>query len=125
MGMIDLKKVTVELRADGIIHVHIKAGADMGVSEATQVVAAMGQLGNQKRWPVLVDCDEFATVDKEAREFWAKRKANIYSNAVAYQSFGHKMVADFYISNNKPEVPTKAFSDNDSAIVWLKTIQPS
>lgn len=74
MGTIDLKTVTVELREDGIMHVHIKEAADMGISDAMQVVKAMGKLGNQKKFPVLVDCDEFATVDKEAKEFWAKKK---------------------------------------------------
>lgn len=125
MGTIDLKTVTVQLREDGIMHVHIKEGADMGISDAIQVVKAMGKLGNHKRFPVLVDCDEFATVDKEAREFWAKTKANLYTkaDAVAYHSFAHKMVADFYINNNKPEVPTQVFQDNESAIEWLKTFK--
>lgn len=125
MNTIDLKTVTVELREDGIMHIHIKAGADMGISDAIQVVKTMGELGNHKKFPVLLDCDEFATVDKEAREFWANKKANIFTNAdaLAYNSYGHKMVAEFYISNNKPEVPTQVFSDNESAIAWLKTFQ--
>lgn len=125
MQTIDLKRVSVQLREDGIMHVHIKEGADMGISDAIQVVKAMGKLGNQKKFPVLVDCEEFATVDKEAREFWAKKKANIYTNAdaVAYHSIAHKMVADFYINNNKPEVPTKIFLDKKSAIEWLKTFK--
>lgn len=123
METIDLKAASVQLRDDGIMHVHIKEGADMGISDAIQVVNAMGKLGNQKKFPVLVDCEEFATVDKEARDFWAKRNANIYTSAdaVAYHSFAHKMVADFYVNNNKPEVPTKVFLDNESAIEWLKT----
>lgn len=126
METIDLKMVSVQLRDDGIMHVHIKEGADMGISDAIQVVKAMGKLGNQKKFPVLLDCGEFATVDKEAREFWAKKKANIYTNAdaLAYNSFAHRMVADFYINNNKPEVPTQVFPDSESAIIWLKTIQP-
>lgn len=126
METIDLRNVSVHLRNDGIMHVHIKEGADMGISDAIQVVKAMGKLGNEKRFPVLLDCGEFATVDKEAREFWAKRKANIYTNAgaLAYSSFAHKMVADFYINNNKPEIPTQVFPDSEAAIMWLKTFQP-
>src|SRR3989344_2284735 len=125
METIDLRSASVKLRDDGIMHVHIKEGADMGISDAIKVVKAMGQLGNQKKFPVLVDCEEFATVDKEAREFWAKKKANIYTNAdaVAYHSFAHKMVAEFYVNNNRPEVTTKVFQDNESAIEWLKTFR--
>ena len=122
METIDLKATTVQLRDDGIIHIHIKENADMGIADAIQVVRAMGKLGNQKKFPVLLDCGEFATIDKEAREFWAKKKANIYTNAdaVAYNSFAHRMVAEHYVNNSQPEVPTEVFPDTESAINWLK-----
>ena len=87
-----------------------------------KIVEAMGKIGNGKRFPVLIDCGEFASVDKEARILSANKEANIFSSAdaVAYHSLAHKLFADFYVKHNKPEVPTKVFSDNESAIEWLK-----
>ncbi|HEX7414995.1 MAG TPA: hypothetical protein VF411_13205, partial [Bacteroidia bacterium] len=71
----------------------------------------------------LIDCGEFATVDKEARIFSASEEANVYTlaDAVAYHSLAHKLLVNFYVNHNKPEIPTKIFPDNESAIVWLKT----
>ena len=125
MGTVVLKATQVQLREDGIMHIHIKDNAEMEVADAIQTVKAMGKLGNGKKFPVLIDCGEFASVDKEVRIFSASKEANIFTSAdaVAYHSFAHKLVADFYINHNKPEIPTKVFPDNESAIVWLKTFK--
>lgn len=110
------------MRGDGIIHIHIKEGKLIELNDAIQVAEAMKKLGGGKKYPVLIDCDEFAAVDKEARSFFASKEANIYSavNAVAYHSFAHKLVADFYVNHNHPQIPTKTFQDMDMAITWLK-----
>ena len=123
--VVELKASTVSLRDDGIMHIHIKDGADVELGDAIKIVEAMGKLGNKKKFPVLIDCGEFASVDKEARMLSANKDANIFSSAdaVAYHSLAHKLLADFYIQHNKPEIPTRVFSDNESAISWLKTFQ--
>ncbi len=125
MHSIELKTTIVNLRKDGIMHVHIKGGAQMEFGDAIQVIEAIGKLGNKQKYPVLIDCEEFSSVDKEARIFSASKEASIYSyaNAVAYHSLAHKLFADFYLKNDKPEIPTKIFPDNESAIVWLQTFR--
>jgi hypothetical protein len=123
MGIVELETARVELRADGILHIHIKEGREMHLNDAIKVVEAMGTLGNKQKYPVLIDCGEFATIDKEVRVFSASKEANIYTlaDAVAYHSFAHKLLVDFYVNHNKPSVETKVFTDNEAAIVWLKT----
>jgi len=123
MGIIELETARVELRADGIMHVHIKEGREMHLNDAIKVVEAMGKLGNQQKYPVLIDCGEFATIDKEVRIFSTGADANIYTLAdgIAYHSFAHKLLVNFYVDHNMPSIQTKVFSDNDAAIVWLKT----
>ncbi|HXB41441.1 MAG TPA: hypothetical protein VNZ49_12920 [Bacteroidia bacterium] len=123
--IIELRASTVSLREDGIMHIHIKSGAQMELTDAIKVIEAMGKLGNKKKFPVLIDCGEFASVDKEARRFSASKDANIYTlaDAVAYHTLAHKFLADFYMNHNKPEIPTKVFEDNESAIAWLRTLK--
>ena len=125
MDTIELKTAIVHLRKDGIIHIHIKEGNEMQLIDAIQVVEAMGKLSGKKKVPVLIDCGEFATVDKEVRIFSASKDANIYTTAeaVAYHSFAHKLLADFYVNYNKPAIPTKVFQNNEEGIEWLKTFQ--
>lgn len=123
MKKIELKNSTVSLLEEGIIHIHIKRGSEFELTDAVQAVEAEGTLGGKKKYPVLIDCGEFASVDKEARIFSASPESKIYTlaEAIAFVSLGHKLVADFYIKHNKPSVETKSFPTNEEAIAWLKT----
>lgn len=123
MKTIELDTASVTLRDDGIMHIHIKEGKEMQLNDAIKVVEALGTLGNKQKYPVLIDCGEFATIDKEVRIFSASKDANVYTlaDAVAFHSFAHKLLVDFYVTHNKPAVQTKVFPDNDLAITWLKT----
>jgi hypothetical protein len=123
MRTIELEKAIVTLRNDNIMHIHIKGGAELHLGDAIQAMEAMGILGEHRKYPVLIDCDEFSSVDKEARIFSASKEANIYTtvDAVAYHSLAHKLFANFYVNHNKPEIPTKIFPSTESAILWLKT----
>lgn len=123
MKTIELETARVQLREDNIIHIHIKEGREMHLNDAIKVVEAMGTLGNKQKYPVLIDCGEFATIDKEVRIFSASKEANIYTlaDAIAYHSWAHKLLIDFYINHNKPTIQTKVFTDNEAAVVWLKT----
>jgi len=127
MKTIELKTATVNLRNDGIMHIHIKEGKEMQLEDAIEVVKTMGKIGNRQKFPVLIDCGEFAAIDNEVRIFSVSKEANIYTSAdaVAYHSVAHKLLVDFYVNHNKPTIPTKVFSDNESAIVWLKTFIPN
>lgn len=122
METIELKCSRVSLRDDGIMHLHIKKGDEMELHDAIQVVEAIGKLG-KKKYPLLIDCDEFSSVDKEVRAFAASEDANIYisADAIAYHNLAHHLTAKFYVNHNHPKIPTKTFSDNEEAIAWLKT----
>lgn len=123
MNAIELKKSTVSLMEEGILHIHLKASCEIGLSDAVLIVEAMGKLSHGKKMPVLIDAGEFTSIDKEVRVFSASAESNIYTlaDAIAYYSLAQKLVANFYIIHNEPVVPTRAFSDKPEAIEWLKS----
>ena len=123
MRQILLQKSEVTLMEEGILHIHLRSGADLHLSDATLIVEAMGKLGGGKKFPVLIDAGEFVSVDQEVRIFSASEESNLYTlaDAIAYYSLGQKLIANFYLNQNKPAVPTKAFPDKEKAIEWLNT----
>lgn len=118
---VDFKEATLFLRNDGVLHIHIKADADFELKDAVLIVEAMGRIGGGKKYPVLIDAGEYAHIDKEVRAFSADAISNLYTkaDAIVYHSFAQKLIADFYISHNKPVVPTKCFSNANDALDWL------
>jgi hypothetical protein len=127
MKTIDQKKITVSMLKEGILYLHLKAGSEIELADAVLAIEAMGKLGGGKKYPVLIDAGEFASVDKEVRIFSASPESNIYTvaDAIAYISVAQKLIADFYIKYNKPVVPTKAFPTKNEAMSWLKTFLPN
>ncbi len=123
MKKIELEKSSVELLDKGIIHIHLKAGCDIELSDAVLIVEAMGKLGGGKKYPVLIDAGEFCSLDKETRIFSAAVESNIFTlaDAIAYCNLAQKLLADFYLKYNKPTVPTRIFSTKEEALTWLKT----
>jgi hypothetical protein len=120
---IDLKKSFVELLPSGILHIHLKSGSYIELSDAVLIFEAMSKLGKGKKYPVLIDAGEFTSIDKEARTFAASAGANIYTmaDAIAFLNLAQKLLAEFYLKNDKPVVPTKLFSHKSEALAWLKT----
>jgi hypothetical protein len=117
------KSIDVTLLQEGILHIHLKDHADINLNDAVATVVEMGKLSHGKKMPVFIDAGEFCTVDNEVRIFSASEESNIYTlaDAIAYNNLGQKLIANFYLNQNHPRVPTKVFSEKEEAIKWLKT----
>lgn len=126
MQTIDLPAATVSLRQDGILHVHMKPATHMNMEQAMLTFKAMKVIGAGRKYPVLIDAGEFVTVDPDVRVFAASEEGNLYTiaDAIAYHSFAQKLLANFYVTHNKPLVPTRTFSDMAAAVHWLVTFLP-
>ncbi len=114
---------TLRLRSDGILHSHTSGSLEFNVDSLKQFSLVMGRMLHYKKAPMLVTLDEFAIPPVETRAFWAKEEACPYASADAYiaTNFGHTFIGNFYLKFNKPERPTKVFSNEDDAVKWLKT----
>lgn len=123
MKKTNLKSTTVEITEEGIMHIHIKDNADMDLDDAIKTLDAMGELGNGKKFPVLIDSGTFINIDKDVKIFSASKIGNIYTlaDAIACDSLAQKIIATFYKTTNNPAVPTKIFDDKTEAIQWLKS----
>lgn len=110
-------------RGDGIMYIHVSSEIEESVPIAMKMVEKLCEMTNHKKVPLLFNYDEFALPGKANREFWSKKEACPYSLADAFivNSNALRLIANFYLKINKPERPTKMFTDEESAIKWLKT----
>ena len=117
------KGIEVTLLKEGILHIHLKEHTEITLNDAVLAVVKMGEISKGKKFPVFIDAGEFCTIDSEARIFSASKESNIYTlaDAIAYSNLGQKLIANFYLNQNNPSVPTKVFSEKEEAVTWLKT----
>jgi hypothetical protein len=111
------------LGADGIMYIRISPEKEETVELVKEMVKKMGEMVNYKQVPMLAKHEEFALPGKPNRDYWATKDACPYSKADAFiiNSMAMKLISNFYLKVNKPERPTRMFTDEKEAIKWLKT----
>ena len=72
--------------------------------------------------PILVDLRKIHIMSDDAREYFAMRNRNAGVKAIALviKSRSSKLIGNIYLSINKPTVPTRLFTNEESAEKWLK-----
>lgn len=95
------------------------------VIEPADVIAfkqANENLAKGKPYAVLVNFAEVVSIKREAKELVASKnfKRQAVAQALLINSTGQKIVANFYLKFNKPHLPTKAFTDRERAMDWLR-----
>ena len=77
-----------------------------------------------KKFFVLLSGEEFFQVTKETREVVASTKFSTHIAAVALfsEELAMKILGNLYIKINRPEVPTKFFTEKNKAEIWLRSL---
>lgn len=112
----------VKLRSDGIIHLEIKDDVEVAEEDIREMNAAVGKIGEGRKYPNLITVGKYTSVSKEARDFAASEEANIFTLADGYvlHSFHQKILGNFFMKFNKPKVPVRFFTEENEAVEWLK-----
>lgn len=120
---VDLHASTVSLRSDGIIHLELHPVEELAVKDAWEIIKAIEGIGKGKKFPNLITAKDYVNIDKEAKVLSASEEGNQYTlaDAIVVDSIALKLIANFYISFNKPVRPTRLFSSEEKAVAWLKT----
>ena len=119
----DLRCAVVGLRSDGIMHFAMKSVDEITEKDVKEILNAVSQIGNGKKFCNLITFQEYISISKEAKEFSASPEGNLYTIADAFvlHSVPLVIVGKFYLKFNNPICPTKIFKSEEKAIAWLKT----
>ncbi|MFI5148326.1 MAG: hypothetical protein ACHQRM_01225 [Bacteroidia bacterium] len=111
------------LRNDGLIQLTVQPNTNTTVADIKEAVEAIGKVGKGQRFPLLIIAGKDATLGTEAMTFMARPDTDPYSMAEAYliSSISQKLLGNFYLSFNKPDKPTRIFTDKADAENWLKS----
>lgn len=115
----------VALRDDDILHIVIKPDEIFTKLDFLDLLDAAFKIGNGRRFLNLIEVGEHTTADAEAREMSASIEGSVYKIADAFviYSLPQKIVGNFYMSFNKPIVPTHFHTSEEEAYNWLQKIK--
>jgi hypothetical protein len=106
---------------NGILYFKYKPKVVINLSAAQRIVADRIQFQNEIVYPIFCDIRGIMDSDKAARDYLAQ-SGSILAKAVGL--IGHQSISlimtSFYLKISKPRVPTRIFTDESAALIFLK-----
>ena len=123
--MLETTTANIYIKED-IIYLIYKDGADVTLDAIEENLSVKTEMQKGKAMKTLVDVTAVWQYSDEARELVSSerfKKITIVMAVLVGYSLPVKMVANFFMKINKPVTPTKLFTNKESAIKWLNSIQ--
>ncbi len=117
---------TLRLRLlnNGIIHYTYIANIEVDEEDHLANHKALLAIADDgKKYPLLVDSEEFIVLTPEAQRLVRKLEPLIpvTCRALVVKSMSQRILSNFYIKFHKPYIPTHIFSSHDEAVAWIKS----
>jgi hypothetical protein len=114
--------IRLRLLSNGIIHYTYLPDVEVDAEEHLQNHKALLELvDTTKKYPAILDGDDFAIVTPEGRKLVRELEPLIpvSARAMVIKQLGQRMLANFYIKYHKPIIPTKIFNSHQEALKWI------
>lgn len=109
------------LEKDGILRTKIFEGSVIGLKDVQEYYSFTEKLTGGEKALVLLDGRSAFTITDEARAYAAEQANRTRAaTALIVNSAAIKIIYNLYIQIDKPQTPTRMFTDEASAIAWLK-----
>jgi hypothetical protein len=121
---LDFKAFNISLKSNGIVYVLFKDQCLINIELQNKLLHLYRDITNGKLMPFIFLASENVSVTKEAKEnaIYIEDQSMVGASAIVVTNFAYKLIANFYLTFNKPKRPYKVFSNEQDAIHWLNTI---
>ena len=110
------------MRPDGICHSIVANGSEITLPDAEKNSQLVAAISKGIKPPILVDIREISSITKEARDHFAmkERESGVSAIALHIKSPVSRVIGNFYLGLSRPKVPTRLFTSEKMAILWLR-----
>lgn len=110
---------------DEILFVKMKPNIYIGEHELTELFNLSNELTDFKKRFVIIDTRENFNSASEVRTLYSDDNFIKYRFADAFivNSLPMRLLVNFYISFDKPKIPSKMFNNEESALHWVNSLK--
>lgn len=113
--------VEITLREDAILVVRTHDGANQALSDARSNLAVCREMLAERAVPVLVDVRGTGVLEPKARHAYGAEAEFAVAQAILVDSPFSRVAANLFLRVARPKQPTQLFTDESSAVSWLRT----
>ncbi|HXC04719.1 MAG TPA: hypothetical protein VNZ86_08190 [Bacteroidia bacterium] len=109
--------------SEGILYIRIRPEIELVIADLQEISKASLILTEGKPYCALADARTSPVSSPEVRAFGATQgySETCLADALLVDSTAMKLTVNFYIAFNKPRIPTRMFTVEAEAILWLKS----
>ena len=107
---------------DGICRTITKDNAEINLDNAAENTKTVTSFYSNKKFPLFIDSRSIKSITRDARKHFStnNRDTKINAMAIMVKSSLSRVIGNFFMGLNKPQVPARLFDDETVAINWLK-----
>lgn len=115
----------VQLLESKIVRIEVFGNLVIDEKRTKELNDAIGVLSKGKEILVLMMAQELTQVNEEAMAFSASEEGQRYTlgDAMVVKSLAQRVLANLYLSLNKPKKPSKIFNSEKDALKWLLSLE--
>jgi hypothetical protein len=119
---IESNRFSAFLLEPGIIENAIKPGVHLEVKDMLAIKKSNQAIAEGAAYSVLVTSGHLSSISNEARILTASSEfaEGTIAKALLISSMGHRIVGNFYLTVNRPALPTQIFTERQKALDWLR-----
>jgi hypothetical protein len=98
-------------------------GHTLDANDILELKQANISLTEGKLYAILVLFGAMTEVTQDARELIASKEfqQNTIAKALLVNNIGHRLLGNFYLSVNRPHIKTRLFTEQETALSWLRS----
>lgn len=110
---------------DEILFVKMKEGVNLDQAEMEELLKQAVELTAPNKYFAIVDTTSSYDSTPESRSFYAESDYSKYRYADAFivNSLPMRLLVNFFITFNKPKIPSKMFNNEESAYEWIHSLK--
>ncbi len=119
---VETKTIIIEYQSDGLLKTRMnpKYTDYIGIEEAKENFNAIDKISDPQSTLLMVIMSN-GKFTKEARSYYLSKPPIVKKTAVVARNAFFKMVANFFMGANKPNIPIRIFTNEIEAEHWLKS----
>lgn len=104
-----------------VLTVKVKENAEMSVQQMSTLLGEAVKIAGHKKYFAIIDVRAAFHSEADVREYYSDNEYSGYRYADAFvvKSLAIRLLVNFYISFNKPSIPTKTFTEPEQAAKWI------